>query len=482
MLDGRLKMCFDMVSGEGTACDVGTDHAYLATELIKSGKCKKVIASDVKSGPLLSAKATVEKYDVADSVELVRSDGLDEISLDGVSDIVIAGMGSETIISILEKKEELKKSEIRLILQPMKKPEILRKWLYDNNFAITCEKLAQDGDKFYVAMLAEWSGEYQRLTETEAIAGLFDENDPLTHAYRNSESNRLKRVSSALEKGGMHSEAVHISSIGDKLSYGVDLVSINQVYDYLNELYPVSLQEKWDNSGLLVENYDMECSKVMLTLDISISTIYEAECKGVDLIISHHPIIFDPLSRISKNSPVFRLIDSEISAICMHTNLDIAEGGTNGVILRKLSEKFDFSNKEPFEEIDENKNLGWICDFREPVNAMQFGETLKEIFKSEYIRVNRYSPQMISRVAFCSGSGGSMLKLAMEKKCDALITGDVKHDVWIDANNNYFALYDCGHFHTENIVLEQLRCVLEEKFPRLDITVAESSIDPVIYI
>ena len=331
-------------------------------------------------------------------------------------------------------------------------------------------------------MLAEWSGEYQRLTETEAIAGLLDEDDPLTHAYRNSEANRLKTVSKALEKGGMHSESVHISAMSEKLWYGVDVVPIKEIYDCLNEHYPVKLQEKWDNSGLLVENYDMACSKAILTLDISIPTIYEAECKGADLIISHHPVIFDPIKKISRNSPVFRLVDSEISAICMHTNLDIAEGGTNGVILKKLSEKFDFSSTEPFEELENGRTLGYICNFREPANAMQFGETLKDIFKCEYVRVNRFSPQMIKRVAFCSGSGGSMLKLAMEKNCDALFTGDVKHDVWIDANNNYFALYDCGHFHTENLVLEELRCVLEEKFPRLDITIAESSIDPVIYI
>ena len=75
-----------------------------------------------------------------------------------------------------------------------------------------------------------------------------------------------------------------------------------------------------------------------------------------------------------------------------------------------------------------------------------------------------------------------MLGLAAEKGCDALITGDVKHDVWIDANNRNFVLFDCGHFHTENLVLRQLRQVLEEKFPQLDIEISESSVDPCRYI
>ena len=75
-----------------------------------------------------------------------------------------------------------------------------------------------------------------------------------------------------------------------------------------------------------------------------------------------------------------------------------------------------------------------------------------------------------------------MLGLAREKGCDALITGDVKHDVWVDAYNYDIALLDCGHFHTENIVLEELRRVLEEKFPLLDVEIAESSTDPCEYV
>lgn len=75
-----------------------------------------------------------------------------------------------------------------------------------------------------------------------------------------------------------------------------------------------------------------------------------------------------------------------------------------------------------------------------------------------------------------------MLDLAISKKCDAFITGDVKHDVWIDANNRHITLFDCGHFHTENIVLEEIRCTIEEKFPQLEVIVGETSIDPAVYL
>ncbi|MDE5582635.1 MAG: tRNA (adenine(22)-N(1))-methyltransferase TrmK, partial [Ruminococcus sp.] len=280
MLDNRLKMCAEMVSGNGIVCDVGTDHAYLAVELIQSGKCQKVIASDVKIGPLGSAQRTIEKYEISDKVKLIRSDGLESIPLDEVSDIVIAGMGGETIVEILHNCERLAESKIRLILQPMTKAEVLRKWLYDSNFTITSEKIVEESEKLYVVMCAEWSGQFQRLTDTEAIAGFADISEPLTKKYRSNEASRLRKVGTALEKGGMKAEAVHFSALAYKLENGIDKVKIDDVYSYLNEIYPVDVQEKWDNSGLIVENYDMYCSKVMLTLDITIPSIYEAECKG----------------------------------------------------------------------------------------------------------------------------------------------------------------------------------------------------------
>ncbi len=88
--------------------------------------------------------------------------------------------------------------------------------------------------------------------------------------------------------------------------------------------------------------------------------------------------------------------------------------------------------------------------------------------------------QYVSRIAVCSGSGGSLIELAMQKNCDTMITGDVKHDVWIDADNHSFMLFDCGHFNTENMVLWELRRILEEKFPLLDIEIAECSTSPFI--
>lgn len=482
MLDNRLKMCAELVSGRGIAVDVGTDHAYLAADLILSGKCGRVIASDVKEGPLESARKTVEKYGIADKVDLILSDGLSNVPYENVSDIIIAGMGGETIAEIIAGADCSRYENIRFILQPMTKPECLRKTLYDYQLKIVSEKVVEDGDKLYVVICAEYNKEFQYLTEYESIAGLFDKSDMLATKYRHRQLKCLEKKYDALKKSGNEMDAVHISALICKLKNGTEIVDINEIYAYLNELYPVDSQEKWDNSGLIVQNYEMKCSKLLLSLDISYETVCEADCKGAELIVSHHPVIFDPIKNISPDNPLYHLAERNIAAICMHTNLDIAQNGTNGVILKMLSKSLAFSKEpEPFEELGGGRSLGWIIELDEKIFSDNLALELKRIFGCEYVRTSRNSRKMISRIAFCSGSGGSMLGLAKQKRCDALITGDVKHDVWVASNAIDITVFDCGHFHTENPVLWELRRVLEEKFPQLDVEISERSVDPVIY-
>ena len=485
MLDNRLTKCVEFVSGKGIVCDVGTDHALLAAELINSGKCQKVIASDINEGPLESARNTVERYGLQDKIELVLSDGLKNVPLDGVSDVVIAGMGGETIAAIIGDIDVTREEyeDIRWILQPMTKPELLRKMLFEHQLVITDEKAVEDGDKMYVVMAAEYTPYPRSLSEAEAYYGFFDEDDETAKKYRQSEAVRFAKIAESLENAGKTEESQHYNALSLKMMNGLDAAKIDDIISYMDSLYPFDLQEKWDNSGYLVESPVNECSTVVLSLDITNEVVAEAEAKGAELIISHHPVIFDARKRISTDDPVYHLVQSGIGALCLHTNLDIANGGTNGVILWKLMEKFSISTApQQLEELGGGCGLGWIVTLDEPVNADEFGKTLKQIFGCEYVRASLNSNKQLSKIAFCSGSGGSYLGLAQEKGCDALVTGDVKHDVWVSANNKDIALFDCGHFHTENIVLTELRRVLEERFPLLDVEISENSADPCRYI
>ncbi len=477
MLDNRLKMCADMISGKGIVCDVGTDHALLAAYLITNGKCEKVIASDINEGPLESAGKTVEKYGISGKVDLVLSDGLKNVNGEGVSDIVIAGMGGETIVKILSKCQ-FDLNGIRLILQPMTKAEILRKWLADYGYKIVSENGVSEGEKLYTVITASAMPGCKSLTEFEALRGFYSDDDEVGKIIRQKETERLLKVSKSLKKAGKVNDAVHYAAMASRMVDGSKSVRISDVYSFLDEKYPLSLQESWDNSGYIVESDSGKCSKILLTLDITNDSVDEAIYKKADLVISHHPVIFNPLKKIQVDTPVYKLVRSGIGAICMHTNLDIAEGGTNTVIVGKIAEKLGISaNIEPLEDC----GLGCIIELEKVVDCDELAEILKDIFNIERIKMSMYGEYILSKIAICSGSGGSLWKLAKAKGCDALITGDVKHDVWIDANNSKFTVIDCGHFHTENLVLWELRRVLEEKFPMVDVEISESSVDPCEY-
>lgn len=483
MLDKRLKLCADMVKGTGIVCDVGTDHGYLAADLILSGKCSRVIASDIKSGPLESAARTVEKYGLSDKIELIISDGLQNVSLDGVSDIVIAGMGGETIVEILKNCSEICRSNINLILQPMSKAEVLIKWLGENGFELYKEEAVEESGKIYVVVAANWSGKMHYFSESDAVAGLLDKNDETSMRYLENQAKRLEKKASALEEAGRHCDSVHFKALSKQLLTGKSYILRDEIYDYLNSVFPFRSQEKWDNSGMLVEGFG-SVSRILLTLDIDVAAVNEAIYCGAEMIVSHHPVIFEPLRKIRRDSPVWMLARADITAVCMHTNVDIASNGTNGVILRKIRERFDFKNEPAvFEDCGNGLGLGWICELDKPVNTYEFGHALTEIFKSDNIKMSAKSGnQYVQKFAFVSGSGGSMLDAAVLQGCDAYITGDVKHDVWIEANNRHITLFDCGHFYTENLVLEEIRSVLEERFPQLEVIIAESSVDPAEYI
>lgn len=183
MLTKRLAVCAELVSGEGIACDVGTDHAYLAAELLRSGKCKKVIASDVAKGPLNAARRTLMQTGFIDRAELILSDGLLNVPDSDVTDVVIAGMGGETIVHILDVCSWIKNKNVNLVLQPMTKISFLRKWLCENGFDIICEKIVSEGRFFYTVIKAKCDGEKHELSEFEMEIGKHDWNDDATKEY-----------------------------------------------------------------------------------------------------------------------------------------------------------------------------------------------------------------------------------------------------------------------------------------------------------
>ena len=199
-----------------------------------------------------------------------------------------------------------------------------------------------------------------------------------------------------------------------------------------------------------------EVSGAVVALDCTASAIKTAIKNNCELIITHHPVIFDPLKTVLTGSTVFELIKSGISVISMHTNLDIAVSGVNDCLCRVLG--FDNFEKRPASD-------GYLLNFAEldtPLSADELARHIKEKLGGSVKFTD--SGKNIKRVALCSGSGGGYAFDTAVSCCDALITADVKHNIFIDTERLGISVFDAGHFNTEDVVTEPLKGLLSEKF------------------
>ncbi len=169
-LDRRLLAIAEQIRPGVTVYDVGTDHAYLPAYLVGKGITPHAVASDVVEGPLSRARRTVVEAGLADRVETVLSDGLRDVGIAPPCDVVIAGMGGDLIARILSEKPEIRREDVYLILQPMTKPEHLRRYLAENGFVITRELVAEEG-KLYEILCCCYTGEAYLLTDAECLVG-----------------------------------------------------------------------------------------------------------------------------------------------------------------------------------------------------------------------------------------------------------------------------------------------------------------------
>lgn len=170
-LDDRLSAVAGLVRNGKRVADIGTDHGYLVAYLVENGMCPSGIAADLRKGPLENARQTVIQQGLSDKIELILSDGLQNIPENACDDIVIAGMGGNLIAEILEKAPWVKDGRINIVAQPMTHAEVLRQWFIDNGFIINKEKTATDGKRYYCIISAGYTGKTESHCESYTYTG-----------------------------------------------------------------------------------------------------------------------------------------------------------------------------------------------------------------------------------------------------------------------------------------------------------------------
>lgn len=250
------------------------------------------------------------------------------------------------------------------------------------------------------------------------------------------------------------------------------MITVRDIYEFIDRIAPFKLQESYDNSGLVIGSPDREVTTVLTALDVTREIIADAKRLGAELIVTHHPVIFDPVKRISFDTVAGELALSGISVISAHTSFDSAV--MNDILCKKLG----LVPAEPL-CVENGVPIGCICDCEE-LFAGELAARIADALGNTCIRYNE-TGKLLRRVAVCSGSGGSFLSCALNKGADCLITGDVKHNIFIDAHNSGFTVFDAGHFHTEEIFCGFMRDALAAEFPGLRAEIAPSERDVLVY-
>ncbi len=195
-LNNRLKMIADNIPPCTTVSDIGTDHAYIPIYAVQNGLCEKALAADLRSGPLEMANKNIKRNGLETHVETRLGNGLEPILPSECDVIVIAGMGGQLIRDILSASGEKAQRARLLLLQPNNAPDALRRWLYENGYAIVDEALALDAGKYYCLISAQWTGEAVEKDLFTYYIGekLFEKKDPLLPQYIRKKLRELEVV------------------------------------------------------------------------------------------------------------------------------------------------------------------------------------------------------------------------------------------------------------------------------------------------
>ena len=169
-LDTRLRSAIPYLKNGGRVADIGTDHAYLPIYLVQQNIVSYALACDINKGPILSARANIAAAGLSNRIDTLQTDGLHGVDAFSPDDIMIFGMGGELIVRILSEALWIKEKSIGLILQPMSRSSVLRRWLIENGFSITGETLTFE-DKYYQTVAARYTGETEIYTDTELLVG-----------------------------------------------------------------------------------------------------------------------------------------------------------------------------------------------------------------------------------------------------------------------------------------------------------------------
>ncbi|HOJ09031.1 MAG TPA: Nif3-like dinuclear metal center hexameric protein [Clostridiales bacterium] len=250
------------------------------------------------------------------------------------------------------------------------------------------------------------------------------------------------------------------------------------IVDFMENIAPVYLAEDWDNVGLIIGDYERDINHILVSLDVTTQILDYAIEKSVDMIISHHPLIFKPIKRIVyddwKSVLISRIIKNDICLYCAHTNLDYAKNGVNWNLALALDLN-DIKNYGETKSEGEGYSLAKVGLLKPPMKLSMFVSNIKHILGIDSVKLisnnaDKAFERDVNKVVVFSGSFDDSVLRYIGDDIDVIITGDVKYHTAVEIAEKGVCVIDAGHFATENVIVPQLCSQLKDRFPDLSVT------------
>lgn len=257
------------------------------------------------------------------------------------------------------------------------------------------------------------------------------------------------------------------------------MIKVNNIINEMELLAPTYLKEDFDNVGLMVGDKNKEVKKVLLALDCTLKVIEEAKKENVELIITHHPLIFKRPSSITTDTlqgkKIIELIKNDISLYSSHTNLDSVENGLNDTIVSILG----FDNFKILEKNkrDDKAGLGRIVSLKESIQLEDLISKIKKSLNINNLRVVK-GKDKVNKIAIINGSGQDFIGKAVALGADCIITGDTTYHFASDYKEMEISILDVGHFASEQITFFNVMENLKEKFKDVEFITSTVEEDP----
>jgi len=250
-------------------------------------------------------------------------------------------------------------------------------------------------------------------------------------------------------------------------------VNLVDIIKYLESLFPKENAYDWDNVGIQVGTLNIEAKRVLVTLDVTKEVVKEAIDKKVNLIISHHPLLFNPLDKIIFDTPrgwiIKNLVKHNITVYSAHTNYDTTDGGMND----EFSNLLEMKNVKLLDEIDKIGRYGTI----EKMHIIDFISFLKDKLDIESVKVIGNDDKIVETVGISGGSGSKHMYQAKMRGCDCYLTGDITYHTALDAVGMGITLIDIGHY-AEKIFVKAIIRILSQQFKEVQFLASEVDTNP----